>query len=112
MTRGSARSSSHTAIARTLVPPFGPLLSGATLSLPNGHDYFFKSWGFFTTHYRWRAADNTPLVTASARQRFMSPPTGSDVEVHPPSAALPELDLLITLGWYLTLAPPKFGGGP
>jgi hypothetical protein len=95
----------------TLVPPFGPLLSGATLSLPNGHDYFFKSWGWFTTYYRWRAADNTPLVTASVRERFMSPPTGSDVEVHPPSAALPELDLLITLGWYLRLAPPTFGGG-
>ena len=94
-----------------LMPPF-PMLCSATLSLPNGDDYFLKSWGFFTAHFRWLAADNTSLVTASVRHRFMTPPRGGDVEVHAPAAALPELDLLITLGWYFALAPPVFGGGP
>ena len=96
----------------TLMPPFRPIPRGATLSLTNGHDYFFKSWGFFTTYCRWLAADNTPLVTASVRERFMTPPTGGDVEVHPPAAVLPELDLLIALGWYFALGPLSFGGGP
>ncbi|MBO0764518.1 MAG: hypothetical protein J2P50_08015 [Hyphomicrobiaceae bacterium] len=94
-----------------------------TLSLPNGHDYFLKRWGslhdYFlkrwgwslTAYYRWLAADGTALVTFSVRpwpQGYMMKigmKISGQVEVRPPAAALPELDLLITLGLYLARTP-------
>jgi hypothetical protein len=85
----------------SLMPPFRLIPWGAMLSLPNGHVYFFKPWGVFTISYRWLGG--APLITASLRQPFMTPSTGGDVEVHPPAAALPELDLLIALGLYFAL---------
>jgi hypothetical protein len=83
----------------------------ATLSFPNGHDYYFKRWGFLATYCKWVTADNTPLVTTTVRHLdFMTLRMRVGVEVHPPAAALPELDLLITLGLYLTLTPPTSKG--
>ena len=107
---------------RTLVRPYGQRRSfnshltpyhNPTLSLPNGHDYFLKKWGFWTTDHRWLAADDTALVTFRVRHQgfLMWSSIWGEVEVHPPAAALSELDLLITLGLYLALTPPVGGGG-
>jgi hypothetical protein len=78
--------------------PFMP--RGSTLYLPNGkyREFFDRTW---------LAADNAPLVTFKMTHGFKG--ISSEVEVHPPGAALPELDLLITLGWYLAI--PRGGGG-
>jgi hypothetical protein len=87
--------------------PFRPPFRGPTLSLPNGHDYFLflKTWWWFLEdYYRWRAADDTALVTFSVRGFIKR---SGEVGVHSPAAALPELDLLITLGLYLVLTPPE-----
>jgi hypothetical protein len=64
--------------------------------------------GYFNRDHIWLAADNAPLVTFRFRSGFMlwsEPGTWGEVEAHPP-AAVPELDLLIALGWYLKIAPP------
>ena len=96
--------------AQRLFFGFNPPYADPTLSLPNGHSYFLKVWGFLflTVHHMWLAADTTPLVTFSKHQGLMK--IGGEVEVHPPAAALPELDLLITLGLYLALTPVVTGG--
>jgi hypothetical protein len=79
---------------------------GATLSLPNGREYVLRYWGSFDPVRLWLAADNAPLVTFRTRPGFMaSMEQWGEVLVHAPATA-PELDLLITLGWYLTVAPP------
>lgn len=72
-----------------------------------------KTWGFWRTDYRWLAADDTALVTFRVRHQgfWMWGSIWGEVEVHPPAAALSELDFLITLGLYLALTPPVGGGG-
>src|SRR5262245_61815421 len=102
---------------RWVVRPYGPprfsispyaRYHNPTLSLPNGHDYFLASGGFWTAYYRWFAADDTALVTFSVRPHgFMPIRYEVEMAVHPPAAALPELDLLITLGLYLAFVPAE-----
>jgi hypothetical protein len=102
---------------RTLVSPYDGerpkwrFRAGPALRLPNGHDYFLKSMGFWHLDLMWMAADDTPIVSFRLKHSFTTS-SEFEVEVHPPAAALPELDLLITLGLYLTLTPsPSLGGG-
>jgi hypothetical protein len=103
---------------RTLVRPYGPprLFRGPfkrfhnpTLSLPNGHEYFLKRSVFLPPHYHeWLTADGTALLNFTFNAvggPFMQTRIEGKAEVCPPGAALPELDLLIMLGWYLSLAP-------
>jgi hypothetical protein len=97
---------------RTLVGPYGLFTPhyNPTLCFPNGHNYFLKKWGFWTTDHTWLAADDTALVTFRRAFAIWSRIWG-EVEVHPSAAALPELDLLITLALYLAVTPVDSGGG-
>jgi hypothetical protein len=83
---------------------------GATLSLPNGREYLLRYQEFLPPVHIWVAADNAPLVTFRMRSDFMwrteLEQIWGEVLVHSPATA-PELDLLITLGWYLIVAPPS-----
>jgi hypothetical protein len=82
------------------------------LSLPSGDNYLWqfreRSW---TVEAHWGlTADGSPLVSFKAERRFLKGVQGK-VEVQTPAAALPELDLLITLGWYLVVRALQHTGG-
>jgi hypothetical protein len=83
------------------VPTLRRHWGSATLSFPDGHRYLWKRNGFWGTKRAWTAVDGVPLLGFKARPGFLK--TGGEVEIYPLAAALPELALLVTLGWYLVV---------
>jgi hypothetical protein len=75
---------------------------GGRLALPDGRSYRWKMTSFWGSS-RWAFVDDSdrPLVRFKSRNRLFR--AGSDVEVGPGALALPELPVLILLGWYLLL---------
>jgi hypothetical protein len=74
---------------------------GGQFLLPNGRSYRWKMTSFWGS--RWAFLDNSdrPFVSLRPRNRVFR--TGADVEIAPGALALPELPLLVLLGWYLLL---------
>src|ERR1051326_5722734 len=73
----------------------------ATLSFPDGHSYLWRRQGFWGIRRVWVTADGVQLLSFKARQGFLK--TGGEVEVLAFAADLPELALLVSLGWYLVI---------
>ncbi len=73
----------------------------ATLSFPDGHSYLWQRNGFWGIKRVWSTVEGVPLVSLKARSGFLK--TGGEVAIQPFAAALPELALLVTLGWYLVI---------
>jgi hypothetical protein len=73
----------------------------ATLSFPDGHSYLWRRNGFWGIKRVWTTPEGEPLLNFTTRQGFLK--TGGEVEIAPLAAALPELALLVTLGWYLVI---------
>jgi hypothetical protein len=73
----------------------------ATLSFPDGHGYLWKRTGFWGSRRAWTTAEGVPLLSIKTRSGFLK--MGAEVEIQPFAAALPELALLMTLGWYLAV---------
>ena len=71
----------------------------ATLSFPDGHTYHWKRNGFWGIKRAWTTPEGTLLVAFKTKYGFMK--TGGEVEIDPFAASLPELSLLMSLGWYL-----------
>jgi hypothetical protein len=71
----------------------------ATLSFPDGHGYLWKRSGFWGIKRAWTTPEGVPLVSFKTKYGFMK--TGGEVVVDPLAAALPDLAVLMTLGWYL-----------
>ena len=113
---------------------------GGTLTTDGGRSFRWASTGFWRQQWSWRDADDAPLVQFQDRSGLksearvtLSPVAAALPEVAqvddlyrpvarealgPPSVALPELPLLVTLGWYLlvlaaqdTAAAGAAGGG-
>ena len=73
----------------------------ATLSFPDGHSYLWRRSGFWGIKRHWTTPDGVPLLSLKARSGLMK--TGGELEIAPLAADLPELALLVTLGWYLVI---------
>ncbi len=73
----------------------------ATLSFPDGRSYLWKRRGFWGIKRDWVTADGVPLLSFKTKSGLIK--TGGEVGVQPFAAALPELALLVTLGWYLVV---------
>lgn len=96
---------------------------GGTLTVDGGHGFQLVNTSFWRSHWAWHAADDTPLVQFTGMHALKTeghvvltpeaaslPETAQLDDVYqpvpperlaPPSAALAELPLLVTLGWYL-----------
>lgn len=73
----------------------------ATLSFPDGHAYLWKNAGFWGNRRAWTTPEGMPLIHFQTKYGFLK--TGGEVTVDPLAAALPDLALLVSLGWYLTV---------
>jgi hypothetical protein len=74
-------------------------LGGGTLDPGSGRRFRWGSANFWRSSWQWTAEDGTPLVRFAGKQRWTK--MEGEVEVEPAAADLPELPLLVTLGWYL-----------
>ncbi|MFL6237570.1 MAG: hypothetical protein ACJ76N_30910 [Thermoanaerobaculia bacterium] len=71
------------------------------LALPDDRDCRWKVTSFWSS--RWAFVDDSdrPLVSFQARSQFFR--AGCDVAIDPGALVLPELPILVILGWYLLL---------
>lgn len=74
---------------------------GGTLTLPAGDRFRWSADNLPRSRWIWRTADGTPLARLERRKG----PAGVEglVEIESAAAALPDLALLVPLGWYLLL---------
>lgn len=72
---------------------------GGTLEIPGGRT-FPASTNFWDTKYNFNTQSGEPLVEFKTGGMIH---LSAEVEIHPPAASLPELPLMLTLGWYLAV---------
>ena len=72
---------------------------GGTLETARGRRFRWSPVNFWRSRWEWRDEGDTPLLRFESRQG----PTkiGGRVKIERAATALPELDLLVVLGWYL-----------
>jgi hypothetical protein len=73
-------------------------IGGGTLELVGGRLFYWSATNLWRSRWVWREADGKELVRFRSRQRLR---LSGLVERSQSAATLPELDLLVTLGWYL-----------
>jgi hypothetical protein len=64
----------------------------ATLVFPDGREYRWQRSSFWHDDWTWLNNEGTPLLHVKG---------GAHIQLEPAAQGLPELALLITLGWYL-----------
>jgi hypothetical protein len=64
----------------------------ATLFFPDGREYRWQRTSFWHDGWTWLNNEGTPLLHVKR---------GAHIQLEPAAQGLPELALLITLGWYL-----------
>jgi hypothetical protein len=74
---------------------------GGTLEIAPGRLLHFGAANFWHSQWDWQDPDGTPLVHFKSHQGFLK--MEGQVEMEPGAMALPELSLLIVLGWYLLI---------
>jgi hypothetical protein len=94
-----SRVSVRTVGSGTEIAVFSSLRTGGgTLELAGGRLFHWFATNLWRSRWVWREADGKELVRFRSRQRLR---LSGLVERSQGAAALPELDLLVTLGWYL-----------
>jgi hypothetical protein len=82
-------------------------LGDGTLEFASGSLFRWQSTNFWGTDWMFAANDGTPLLTLKegSREGRLSDlfKTQSLIEIHPEAGAVPELSLLILIGWYLMI---------
>jgi hypothetical protein len=79
---------------------FVPHWNGSgTLRLVDGRTLRWRPGDIWLSRWSWRDASDTPLLTIGARRGVLR--RAAPVTIAPATLTLPELDILITLGWYL-----------
>ena len=73
---------------------------GGTLELTEGRTVRFSSANFWQSEWVWQERDQ-PLIRFKGRHGIVK--AKGAVEIQPAAAELPEVPLLILLGWYLIL---------
>ncbi|HEY3570429.1 MAG TPA: hypothetical protein VGP73_21040 [Thermoanaerobaculia bacterium] len=74
---------------------------GGQLLLPDGRSYRWKMTSFWGSRWTFLDDSDRPLVSLRPRNRVFR--TGSEVEIAPGALRMPELPVLVLLGWYLLL---------
>ena len=96
-----ARVSVRTAGSGTEIAVFSSnWTGGGTLELVGGRLFHWSATNLWRSRWVWREADGTDLASLRSRQRLK---LSGLVERSQAGAALPELGLLVTLGWYLVV---------
>ena len=72
---------------------------GGALETPAGRSFHWVPANLWHTHWSWREAGAGPVVHFGSRQGLVR--IEGQVDVEPEAVTLPELDLLVPLGWYL-----------
>ena len=72
-----------------------------TLELPSERRFHWGAANAWQSQWAWQDTEGAPLVLFKGRQGLAK--VEGQVEITPAAAALPELDLLVTLGWYLVV---------
>jgi hypothetical protein len=72
---------------------------GGTLDLGNGRLLRLGAANFWHTQWDWQLPDGSAAVEFNSRSGFLK--SGSEVKIDDGARALPELPLLVVLGWYL-----------
>lgn len=73
--------------------------SNGQLTLPDGRAWRWEQQGHWGTSWAWLGTDGQPLVKLQQQAGFFKM-TGL-VQIAPGAESLPELPLLVLLGWYL-----------
>jgi hypothetical protein len=75
-----------------------------TLTFETGHRFEWKNANRWYTHWKWMTPDGGDLMKFTPDTK-VSRLTRSEsrIELYPPCADFPEVDLLAVLGWYLML---------
>ncbi|HET9211305.1 MAG TPA: hypothetical protein VFR03_12940 [Thermoanaerobaculia bacterium] len=74
---------------------------GGQLLLPDGRSYRWKMTSFWGSRWAFLDDSDRPLVSFRPRNRVFR--TGAGVEIGPGALRMPELPVLVLLGWYLLL---------
>lgn len=77
-------------------------MGGGTLELAGGKVLRFSAANFWHSQWVWQEpGTDTPLVHFKSQPGLLK--TGGQVEITPAARTLPELALLVLLGWYLLI---------
>jgi hypothetical protein len=72
-----------------------------TLELPPERRFHWGAANAWQSQWAWQDTEGAPLVHVKGRHGLVK--IAGQVEITPAAVALPELDLLVTLGWYLVV---------
>ena len=78
---------------------------GGTLRMPRGRRVHWSAANFWRSRWGWKDGDGTPLARFESRQRLLK--VEGRVRIEEAALTIPHLDLLVTLGWYLTVMRAK-----
>ncbi len=85
-----------------VIARFQPLWrGGGTLELPDGQRFGLRPTSFWNAEWAWTTAGNDILLRIKRAARPSA--TKGQVDLLPGASALPEVSLLILLGWYLIM---------
>jgi hypothetical protein len=82
----------------TFKPSWG---GGGTLQLAEGGQLHFGAANFWHSQWDWQSAEDKPLVHFKSHHGFLK--MEGEVGIEPDAMAMPELPLLVVLGWYLLI---------
>jgi hypothetical protein len=74
---------------------------GGTLEFPDGRRFGLRPTSFWNAEWAWTTAENDILLRVKRASR--PAPFQGHIDLLPGAEALPELSLLILLGWYLVI---------
>lgn len=80
---------------------------GGTLETSRGRRFVWSPANFWRSRWEWRRDDGTPLVVFESKRRMVK--FEGWVRTGEAALILAELDLLVMLGWYLTVMRAKDG---
>ena len=80
---------------------------GGTLETSRGRRFFWSAANFWRSRWDWRDDDGIHLVRFESRDRLVK--VEGRARIEQATLDLPEFDLLVTLGWYLTVMRAKDG---
>ncbi len=80
---------------------------GGTLEMTWGGRFHWSAANLWRSRWGWRRSDGTPLARFGMGQGLVK--IEGRVEIERAATALPELDLLVALGWYLMVMRARDG---
>jgi len=75
--------------------------SGGNLDFPDGHQLRWRCTNFWGSHWAFVHADNRPSILFRHHEGILK--ASAELEIDPADTSLPDLPLLVVLGWYLII---------